>query len=139
VEPPDQNWRLVSTNETLKAGTVLWLHAATNIMLALTGTYSDPTNELITAGSSFLPSAGLECRKLPGVEAGLACASFDPFSQFWQLHQPSVPIFDPRIPEVLAPGHALFINTAAAVEIECLTLLYACGTTTRITWVRPVP
>ena len=53
------------SNETLPAGTVLWLKATTNATLTITGTYADPTNRTVTANGDFLPSAGLEALESP--------------------------------------------------------------------------
>jgi RHS repeat-associated protein len=114
----DHNWLPVSTNETLEAGTVLWLLAATNTTLALTGTYSDPTNQFIASGSSFVPSAGLECRKRSGIDGDLAWSSFDPLHRLWQIHKPFIPVVDRGLPEAIAPGQAMFIDSEATAELE---------------------
>jgi len=115
-------WVSVSTNEILGAGTVLWLFAPTNGLLALLGAYADPTNRLIPAGSSFVPGAGLECLPLAGDQAAVtpetAWSSFDPLNRLWQRHEPSVPFSDPDLPEVLAPGEALFVRSEAPATLE---------------------
>ena len=110
-------WVSVSTNEVLAAGTVLWLHASTNSTLALTGTYSDPTNRVIQAGGYFQPGSGLEALPLPGV-AGLDLWHHDAASQTWEIRAPAIPTSDPLMPELLAPGEALFVRTAVPAELE---------------------
>ena len=110
-------WLPVPQDETLPAGTVLWLRATSNATLALTGAYSDPTNRPITAGGSFHPSAGLEVLPLLGVRADVALWHFDSFSQRWESRLPAIPIFDPGFPEFLAPGAAVFVQADAPAEL----------------------
>ncbi len=57
---PTLTWLPLAQNETLPAGAILWLHAASASTLVLTGSYLEPVNRPIPAGGSFLPSAGLE-------------------------------------------------------------------------------
>ena len=56
---PTLTWVPLSPGQ-LPAGTVLWLHAATNAVLAMIGTYAEPTNRTVNTSGGFLPSAGLE-------------------------------------------------------------------------------
>lgn len=115
---PDQNWLNVSTNDTLTAGTVLWLRATTNATLSLTGTYQEPTNRPISIGGSFLPSAGLEALPLLGERADVALSIFQSSAQLWQLHLPAIQISDPSLPEYLAPGEAVFARANEPAELE---------------------
>ena len=50
----------MATNETLAAGTVLWLRASSNATATVTGTYTPPVNATAPTGPSFQPGAGLE-------------------------------------------------------------------------------
>jgi hypothetical protein len=109
------NWLAVSTNEVLAAGAVLWLYATTNTTLALTGTYTDPTNRSVPPGGSFQPGAGLEALSLPDPSANVALWHYDAPSQSWQVRAPAVPSSDP---EFLSPGDAIFMNPAAPAELR---------------------
>jgi len=54
------NWVPVSMNETLAAGTVLWLRASTNATLTVTGTYAEPTNQALLPGANYIGGWGLQ-------------------------------------------------------------------------------
>lgn len=112
---PLRNWLPLSTNEPLQAGTILWLLARTNTVLTLPGICPDPTNQTVAAGGAFYPSAGLN--PLP---SSLAWSSFDPLSQVWHVHQPTIPFSDSDLPEFVASGQAIFIHATAPAELELL-------------------
>jgi RHS repeat-associated protein len=112
------NWLPVPPDETLPAGTILWLHAATNATIALTGSYTDPTNWSVPPSGSFQPGAGLEALSLPGPSANVALWHYDATSQSWQVQAPAVPGSDPGFPEFLSPGDAIFMNPVAPVELN---------------------
>jgi RHS repeat-associated protein len=116
-KPQSLTWLAVSPDETLPAGTVLWLHASTNTTLALTGTYTDPTNQTVAPGGTFRPGAGLESLFLPGPGAAIALWHHDAASQRWQIQAPAVPESDPGFPRFLAPGEAIFMEADASTEL----------------------
>lgn len=117
-DQPAQSWRSVQPNETLSAGTVLWLHAITNATIALTGTYSDPTNRTIASGSTFLPNTGLEATSLLGLSSNVALSTFEASEQQWFLRQPVLPHADPGFPNFIVPGSAVFAWADAPAELE---------------------
>jgi len=57
--PGKSNYAAVSTNETLCAGTVLWVRASSDSILTVIGTYAEPRNPAVIDGT-FVPSAGLK-------------------------------------------------------------------------------
>jgi RHS repeat-associated protein len=115
-------WDPVVPDETLAAGTVLWIKSTTNTTLALTGAYNDPTNRPIGVGGAFLSSSGLEALPLLGEKAGVradvALSIFTASTQLWQFVEPSIPLADPGFPEFLAPGEAMFIQADAPAELS---------------------
>jgi RHS repeat-associated protein len=115
------SWVPVSPDETIAAGTILWLLATTNATLALSGIYTDPTNRPITPAGTFLSGAGFEAWNLLSIFDAHPTAAvwhFGSPDRFWQQHIPSSPVSEPNFPEVLAPGHALFIHAEDPVELE---------------------
>jgi RHS repeat-associated protein len=112
------SWLPVLPDQSLPAGTILWLHATTNTTLAVTGSYADPTGQPVAAGGSFVPGSGLEALTLPAPGLDLTLWHHDAASQMWYLRAPAVPGPDAGFPQVLAPGEAVFINAAAPVELE---------------------
>jgi RHS repeat-associated protein len=125
-----QGWEPFSTNDILVAGSVLWIHATTNVTLALSGTYSDPTNQLVSAAGSFYPGAGLEAWSFHSNPSHLMTTAwhFDTFNQQWEVHVPSLPAPADGLPELLAPGFALFLradsNTLFAAPDDALRVCY---------------
>lgn len=113
----DQSWRPIAAGESLPAGTVMWLRAATNAMLTFSGTYADPKNYYVTNGGTFVASMGLETWRRTGIPTRPACASFDSHTRLWQLQMPT-PFLDQNVPELLSPGSALFINAVVPTELE---------------------
>jgi Leucine Rich repeats (2 copies) len=111
--PTTQTWVTLPPNESLVAGTVLWLRASTNGVLAVPGFCPDPTNQLVAVGGSFHASAGMTALHLRGENrgAGHAFAGFDSVSQAWQLQQPTIPVTDTGCPNFITPGQAVFIHT----------------------------
>jgi len=116
--PSGSNWLPVASNDFVAAGTVLWLHAETNTVLALTGTYTDPANRPIPGGRSFQASAGLEALRLPLQNADLGIWNHDALIHEWQIHSSPVPELPSEFPSVLGPGSAIFVNAAAAATLE---------------------
>jgi RHS repeat-associated protein len=112
------SWLPILPDETLLAGTILWLHATTNNTLALTGTYTDPTNRIVASGGSLQPGAGLESLILPGPGADIALWHHDGANQGWQIQVPSVPGLEPGFPRFLAPGEVIFMNAGVPAELD---------------------
>ena len=110
------SWLPVPPDQSLAAGTILWMHATTNTTLAVTGTYADPTNQPVAVGGSFVPGSGLEALSLPTLN--LTLWHHDAASQTWQLRASPVPSPEVANPQVLAPGEAIFINAGAPAELE---------------------
>jgi RHS repeat-associated protein len=119
---PTQTWLPVAGNESLSAGSVLWILASTNATLALSGIYTEPTNRQLSAGGSFQSGTGLEALPLLGENAGLTASvnlsSFDSRSQIWQLYEPFIPFADAGFPRFLAPGEVIFANADAASDLK---------------------
>ncbi len=119
---PTLTWLPISTNENLAAGTVLWLKASTNATLTITGTYSDPTNRMMSAGGDFLPGAGLEVlplfREGVGVRADATISKYDAFSMRWLSWLPPPLELRPDLPAFIAPGEAVFVRADAPAQLE---------------------
>src|ERR1051326_1979071 len=106
---PTLTWLPVAADETLPAGTVLWVYASTNTTLALYGAYSDPTSRLVAAGPSFQPAAGLEALSPPVPGADNPLWRYDAARQGWEFQAAAFPGSDSGLPEFIAPGQATFI------------------------------
>ena len=121
-EPSTLSWSSAAPNDTLPAGTVLWLYATTNSTLSVTGPYTDPNSRLITTGPNFLPSAGLEAWDLNSAISNLQSAalwSFDGMAQSWDtyLSPPLGLLLAPRS-TFLSPGQALCLRATDSAQLE---------------------
>jgi len=106
------NWLAVSPGESLPAGTVLWLNAATNAVLTAVGPYVEPASATIAAGGTFLPSAGLEAWPLTnGLSADLVAWVPALLTNQWQITLPGALKSQSALPAVLGPGRALFVQS----------------------------
>jgi RHS repeat-associated protein len=111
------DWLPVLANDVLEAGAVLWLYTPTDATLALTGTYTDPTNRPVALGGSFQSGAGLETSLLPIQNSDFALWYHDPIKQSWQIHASPVPDPDTSFPQFLSPGEAMFVRVGAPAEL----------------------
>jgi RHS repeat-associated protein len=116
--PQTKDYTIVSDDEHLSAGTILWIKGSTATTLQVTGTYSDPTNTQITE-AGYYPVMGLQMLNttsaLP-VQAQLA--RLDVPSQRWQIGTIDELGFRSELPDFLALGEAIFINASTPVELE---------------------
>ena len=112
-EPAAWNWVSVSAEDTLKAGSVLWLRANTNASLTVTGTYSEAPTNTLTSVDGFLPSFGLTPRELSsgvGNQPGLFLWYFDAQMGRWRYKFPLALTAPSELPLYLRPGEVLFIR-----------------------------
>lgn len=112
--PIARAWESVSSNDTLPAGAVLWLHASANAALTVTGAYAEPASRLAPADGEFLPGAGFEAWRLSSTasnQSPTALWRFDAQNAHWLGTLPA-PLDNPFEPPVcLAPGEAAFARS----------------------------
>jgi len=112
------NWTPVTNGQTLAAASVLWLRATTNATIAALGTYTLPSNQLISETGAFLPSAGIESWRLDsGLLASASLWQFEPRSQHWQIHFSPVSPAKMTNETIIAPGEALFLKPNSPAEV----------------------
>jgi RHS repeat-associated protein len=115
------NWTVVDSGVTLSAGTVLWLNAATNAVLTVLGTYVEPTNSVLAAGSTFLPAAGLQAWNLTnGLPANLIAwlRSSPAGSNPWLIRATPALGPLPGWPGSLSPGQVLFVQSSTNALVQ---------------------
>ncbi len=113
---------VVSASETLPAGTVLWIKAATNATLRVLGRYEGlPPGLRAPPEGDFLPGSGLEAWNLTSTlipQSLTTLWALSPERQNWQTQfaPPLTPFSD--FPPVLAVGQAFYGSAPAPVELE---------------------
>jgi RHS repeat-associated protein len=112
------NWLSITPNETLPAGTVLWLKSSTNSTLTLTGPYPEPTNINITARNHFIPSAGLEAWPITNISAvsGPIWKYYSSTAAWLTRSIPAIPDVS-SLPEFVAPGEAAYVESALPAQL----------------------
>jgi RHS repeat-associated protein len=111
-------WASVANDESLSAGTVLWLHSSTNITLSVVGPYVDPPNTVSIAGSAFMPAAGLQTWVLgTNLPPAISLWKQDPTVHSWKVHFPAPLESSSDFPEFVSPGEAIFAGTAVPVQL----------------------
>ena len=116
--PTTADWVVVNPAQTLPAGAVLWVNAATNATLRATGVYPGPQpNTRAPPGGAFLPGYGLEVLPLTNQPAAVDLDVFQADTQAWQEQLPP-PFGDlSGFPAVLAPGAACFAQAPAPTDL----------------------
>lgn len=121
-DQPTLTWLPVATNETLAAGTVLWLRASTNSTATVTGTYTPPVNATAPTGPSFQPGAGLEAFPLLGERAGVRADiplwKFDGPNQTWLVRYGTNLLGPSDFPATLAAGESFMARADASTTLE---------------------
>jgi RHS repeat-associated protein len=110
--PIAREFAALPPNESLSAGTVLWVKSSGAGTLRVVGIYPGPMQRLrVPCTGAFLPSQGLEVFPLSSPRTGLLVWRFAPELQAWQtgLRLPSFTFSD--LPLALAP-HEAFYGTA---------------------------
>ena len=114
LNPATQAWLPVASGETLPAGTVLWLRAATNATLTVVGAYTPPTATSIPAGVSVVSNPTFDPLDVSAFRFPLSAFSvwsFDSAAQSWNASIPELSTLNSQPPTSLAPGDALFVRT----------------------------
>jgi RHS repeat-associated protein len=121
-DQPTLTWLPVATNDTLTAGTVLWLRASTNATVSVTGTYTPPVNSTAPTGPSFQPGAGLEALPLLGERAGVRADvplwKFDGPSQTWLVRYGTNLPSQSDFPATLAAGDGVMTRSDVPTTLE---------------------
>jgi RHS repeat-associated protein len=115
------SWIPVSEQESLAAGTVLWIHARTNATVSLTGTYAAPGEGILSATTGFWPNAGFESWDLAALPAALQTGSawvYDASDARWSSLLPANLAPPGNLPSSLGPGQAVFFASSVPVQIQ---------------------
>jgi RHS repeat-associated protein len=116
--PETRGYSHVADDEHLPAGTVLWVKPSNAATLHLAGTHDDPTNTRI-AEQGYYPVPGLQVLGVTNaLPADATVAHFDAASQRWRIRIGNESGLPSDLPDFVALGGAIFVQTTAPVELQ---------------------
>jgi len=115
-QPATRDYAAVVAGQTIPAGSILWLQARAGGVVTVAGSYSEPVAPVLESGGGFIAAPGLQ-RWTPTLPAGAGAWKYDAGSGQWRaaLGPDLAEVGD--LPPTLAPGEALFVHSAAAMEL----------------------
>jgi RHS repeat-associated protein len=115
----NRSWTKVGSEETLTAGTVAWVYAATNAVLSLTGSYLPPSSRFVPGEGTFVACAGVT-PWTPGFggQTGVSSWRYDASVRCWagSFAAPLDSISESS--GVISPGEALFVRGANPIQLQ---------------------
>lgn len=117
--PLGRSFVAVTPEETLEAGTVIWVKTSSDTTLRVMGYYPGPRPVLrAPPRGDFLPSYGLEVLPLTNQPASLTTWWYAPGLQGWETTFPRSQVRASAFPPVLAPHEALYVAASSSVDLE---------------------
>jgi RHS repeat-associated protein len=116
-QPSTGDYASIEPGETVSAGSILWLHARTNRVIAVRGEYLSPMAPTIPAGGGFVPGPGLEVWPVE-LPAGITIWKFDSAEGNWQAGLPGDLAPLSNIARQIAPGDAIYVHSAESIELS---------------------
>lgn len=114
--PATRDFVGVNAEETIEAGTVLWLRTPTAALAIIGGVYLEPAAVTLAAGGGYVAAAGLE-RWSPQLPVGVTTSRYDAQAGAWRTAFGGELESVGDIPASLAPGDVIFVHTSEAVEL----------------------
>lgn len=114
-QPAARRYAELQPGETVAGGTVLWLQACTNRVVALRGNDAPPANPSIPPGGGFVAPPGLETWRLSRPD-GASVWKYAAAERRWQTGFAGDLASLNDLPPELGPGEAVFVHTAEQVE-----------------------
>jgi RHS repeat-associated protein len=114
--PMTGDYTKLTLEETATAGSVLWIKAARDSVVCLTGAAIEPTALRAPQGGGYVGSPGLEVHRLDLPE-GVTIWRFDSSSGTWQAGFSGDLAPLSHVPLALGPGEAIYVHTGDPVEL----------------------
>jgi hypothetical protein len=106
----------VNTGQTVPAGAIVWIHAATNAVLSVVGSYAEPAPRAVPPGGQYVAGPGLETWS-PSLPASLACWAYSTADRRWQAQLPASLLPVSELPQIFPPGQVLYVNGGENAEL----------------------
>ncbi len=107
--PISGQYESVGVQDSLAAGTVLWLKANAPAVISMTGTYLPPVPTTWPAGKTFVGGTGLEAMSLT-LPSGVTVWKFEATSQSWRAGLAGDLASVKELPPKLVPGEAIYVH-----------------------------
>ena len=106
----------VIAGQTVSAGAILWIHAVTNAVLSVVGSYAEPAPHAVPAGGRYVAGAGLETWS-PTLPAPLGFWAYSTADHRWQAQLPNDLLPVSELPQLFPPGQVLYVTGGEDVEL----------------------
>jgi RHS repeat-associated protein len=117
--PATSDYSVVTAGQTVASNSVLWIKAATNAVLTVSGPYADPVNRQIPSGGAYIAGPGLETWNLDeAIPPSLTAWSHSSPEGRWQSKLRDDLEGEGDLPHVLAPGHAIFVEASTMTTLD---------------------
>ncbi len=119
---PGAEYEVVTASTALRPGDALWLYASGPASLSVVGSYVGPAPVAVPAGGGYVAPPWLEAYPASLFPVGMLLWHFDPLhsptGSGWRVRVPgSAPMLASHLPKILAPGTAIYLNTAEAFDL----------------------
>jgi RHS repeat-associated protein len=115
-QPATRDFEEVAPGAGLMAGTVLWISARTNAVVAVRGGYVEPGQWGALSGGTFVATPALEAQSLT-VPPGVRIWRYDARIRRWQAGLTGDLASLSDLPPTLAPGEAIYVHSTEPTDL----------------------
>lgn len=120
-QPATKDFGTITSGASVAAGTVLWISARTNAVVAVRGRYVDPAQWSFPGGGSFVAVPALELQPLLlPLPAGVTVWRYDSSACRWQTLLSGALASLSDLPAALGPGEAIYLHSNDPGELGAL-------------------
>src|SRR5579859_8072902 len=114
---PTKSYSPITSTQIVSAGTVFWIKAATNAIVGISGTYSEPSSIPVQPGGTYVAGSGLETWS-PPLPGSSSAWSYSAETGQWQGYLSGDLAALSSWPLTIAPGGALYVQNDADISLE---------------------
>ena len=115
-QPATSDYRGITSGESVAAGTVLWMSAQTDAVVAVRGGYVEPSQWGVPVGDTFVAVPALEAQPLQ-LPAGVTVWRYDAPNRRWQVGLTGDLSSVSDLPSMLAPGDAIYVHAIEPADL----------------------
>ena len=115
--PATKNYGTIASGESMPVGTVIWVAAQRNAVVAVRGGYVEPSQWGAPAGATFVAVPVLEAQPLH-LPPGVSIWRYDAPNRRWQIGLSEDLASVSHLPPTLAPGEAIYVHSNDPANLE---------------------